>query len=484
MILMPRLGYRTRPAVLLVDALVGMAIFSVVVTGVMYLLLFTQEGIVRSGDRFRATYLSQRAMEGVRAIRDDKFERLVDGTYGVVLSSTGAWILAGTGSVSSDGYTTSVTITQLASDRKQITAHTTWTFGIHRTGTSTLLSEVTDWRTIQAIGDWSSVSLEGSFIDAGTPLFNRAAVGSSYAYITSETSAGGDGLYVFDVTNLAAPTRVSSSFTLGYAGHAVLISGNYLYVVTEDPSQEVRIYNISNPLNLSGGALTASINIPGSAKARDIGIINNYLFVSSQEDSTESELFSYDISNLSSITQLDDFNDPSSSFDSISLHNGYAYLSSYLDTMELRVVDAFDPNDLVLATGEGYNLTDTNNGLTVFAFSGFLLEGRAVGGVSDELHLFDIYTNPVPDSAPKNHEVGAAVNEVDADPTAVWGFAATENTGKELIVIDVSQFNDGGSAESTFYDTATGNGRGVTYDIIHDRVFLMTNTAVLIIQPS
>ena len=42
----------------------------------------------------------------------------------------------------------------------------------------------------------------------------------------------------------------------------------------------------------------------------------------------------------------------------------------------------------------------------------------------------------------------------------------------------------GGNPIVETYDTTTGIGRGVTYDVLHDRLFFLTNSAVIILQPS
>ena len=476
--------YKNRRGVLFLDALIGVAVFSIVVSGVIYAMLFSQQGMLKSGDRIRAVFLNQKAVAAVRAVRDDDFENITEGTFGAVLNTSGVWELSGTGVTTSDGYITSVIITEITSDSYNVAATTSWNFGVSSSGSSVLMTEITDWHRVQNIGNWSVASLDGAYIDDDTPLFNSAVALASYAFVTSETSDGGNGLYVFDITDTSTPVHVATALTLGFPGYDILVSGTNLFVVTGDSGSEVRIYDVTTPSSFSSDDLIASINIPGTSKARAIEYYDDTLYVVSQEDTGESEIFTYDVSNLGSITQLDDLNDPGSSFSDIRLQNGYGYLGSSMDTMELRVVDIFDPEDIQFAAGGGYNVPDTPDGTSIATFGDYVLLGRNQGDVTEELHLFDISESPVPPAAPWNSETGDDVNALDADPTATYAFAATTHDSQELIVLNVATFAAGGNPIVETYNTTTGIGRGVTYDILHDRVFLMTNTAFIILEPS
>jgi len=473
-----------RKGVLFLDALIGIAVFAIVVSGVVYAMLFSQQGMLKSGDHIRAVFLNQKAIAAVRAVRDSDFDSLAEGTFGARLSSSGGWELSGTGVTTEDGYTTFVTITSLSSDRYSAVATSAWDFGQGQTGSISLETQLTDWHRVQEIGNWSVLSLDGAYIDDGTPLFNSAVAVTDYAFVTSETSDGGVGLYVFEITDTSAPEHIATGFNLGAAGYDVLVVSDTLFVVTGNTGQEITIYDITDPASFSTDDFVASINIPGDAKARSIEYYDDTLYVTAAEDTGESEIYTYDVSDLGSIVQLDELNDPGSSFLDIQLHNGYAYLASSMDTMELRIVDVFDPADVQFAAGGGYNLSDTPDGTAIVTLGDYVLLGRNQGDVTEELHLFDISESPVPPNAPWNAETGESVNALDADPTATYAFAATNHDSQELIVLNIATFAAGGNPIVETYNTTTGDGRGVTYDILHDRVFLMTNTAFIVLKPS
>ena len=337
----------------------------------------------------------------------------------------------------------------------------------------------------KAAGNWESISLDGAYIDDGTPLFNDAAVTANYAFVTSEVSDGGEGLYVFDMSDTANPLKIDIPLSLGVAAYDVFVLGTNAYVVTADAGAEVQIFDISNPESLSTEDRLASINVPGNGLARSMAYINDTLFVASQEDSTASEFFAYDVSDTESITLQDSLNDDSASYARVILYNGYAYISSSNDSSELRIVDVYDPSDLQFApSGGGYNLPDTPNGTAIVGSNGYVILGRQQGDITDELHIFDISESPVPSTAPFNAEAGSTVNALDAEPTGTYAFAANEHDSQELVVLDMDTFLSGGNPIVDVWDTSTGLGRGVYYDATHDRVFLLTNTAIVLLKPS
>ncbi len=475
--------HTSRPGVLILDVLIGTAVFSIIVSGVIYALLFAQQSSLKSGDQIRAVYLNQQNLIGIKSIRDNDFASITAGTHGVRLGEDGLWELSGTGTVSTDGFHSHIDVAAVDDNTFRVTTTTTWSVEGLSSGTSTLVTSITDWHREQAASNWANIALDGAYIDDGTPLFNDAAVVDDYVFVTSEVSDGGAGLYLFNISDTGNPVREAESVALSEAGYEALVVGDYLYVVTGESDSEVHIYDVSDPSSFTGGDLVASINIPGEGKARALTYVNDTLYVASLEDSSEDEFFAYDVSDLGSISLQDSLDDESASFHSVVLHNAYAYLSSSSDTMELRVIDAFDPEDLQFAPGGGgYNIPDTPNAMTIAAFSDYLLVGRVQGDVTEELHLFDVSESPVPTAAPFNAEAGANVNSVDSEPTGTYAFAATEHDSQELLVLDIDNFAGGGNPIVDVWDTSTGLGRGVYYSSTHDRVFLMTNTAVVILQ--
>lgn len=478
------LPFRTRSGVLLLDVLIGVAVFSIIVSGVVYALIFAQQSTLKSGDQIRAVYLNQQSIAAVKSIRDTDFADIPEGTFGVRIGTSGLWELSGTGTVSSDGFVSNISITALDDTHMHLVATTSWDDSI-RKGMSVMTTDITDWHQEKAAGNWESIALDGVYIDDDTPLFNDVAVTIDYAFVTSEVSDGGRGLYVFDITNTANPLKIDIPLHLDVAAYDAFVLDANLFIVTADTSAEIQIFDISTPDSLSLSDRIATINIPGDGLAQSMAYINDTLFVASQEDATAAEFYSYDVSDLESITPQDSLDDEGSSYSHVILYNGYAYISSSNDSSELRIVDVYDPLDLQFApSGGGYNLPDTPNGSAIVGSNGYIILGRQQGDITDELHIFDVSESPVPSAAPFNAEAGSTVNALDAEPTGTYAFAATEHDSQELVVLDIDTFVSGGNPIVDVWDTSTGLGRGVHYDALHDRVFFMTNTAVLLLKSS
>jgi type II secretory pathway pseudopilin PulG len=470
-----------RPGFLLVEALIGIAIFATLVVAAYGVLLNGQSASIRGGDRVRATAIANQALQAAKSMRASSFAGLTAGTHGIAIGSNGQWTWSGSQITHSGSYITSVGVTSLATDWLRLTATTRWNHGKNGSGSVVLTADLTDWQASLG-GNWASVSLEGSYVDAGTPLFNDVVVSGNYAFVSSETSGGGAGLYVFDISNLTSPSRVASAFSLGGPGYQMALSGTGLYIAVGSAGDEIRVYDVSSPASFSAGNLLATYNLPGSARARSLEIKDTTLFVGAAESATsgENEFYAFSIASASSITLQSSLNDTTSIMD-ISLRGTGAYLAGSQDTSEIRVANIGNPASMAFLGG--YNLTDVYDGLSVVAFGTGTLLGRTNGSAISELTRFTVGTSAVPSSPPGPwyREMGGNVNAADIEASECAGFFATSNGTKELQVVNVR-----GTAltEFTFYNTTTGDGRGIRYDATLDRVFMVTNKALLIIKPA
>jgi hypothetical protein len=275
---------------------------------------------------------------------------------------------------------------------------------------------------------------------------------------------------------------VASAFSLGAPGYQMALSGTGLYIAVGSSGDEIHVYDVSSPSSFSASDLLTSYNLPGTARARSLAIKNTTLLVGAAESATsgEDELYTFDISSPSTVTLLDSLDDTTSIVD-ISLRGTGAYLAGSQDTAEIRVANIGQPTNISFLGG--YNLTDVYDGLSVVAFGTGTLLGRTNGSAISELTRFTVGTSAVPSSPPGPwyREMGGNVNAGDIDASECAGFFATSNSTKELQVVNVH-----GTAltEFTSYNTTTGDGRGIRYDATLDRVFLVTNKALLIIKPA
>ncbi len=473
-----------RPGFLLLEALLGITVFGMFLTAVTFILLHGQEESIRGGDRMRAVLHSEKALEAARSIRDSDFNLLTPGAHGVSVNPAGQWVFSGSKTVYDNRYTTVVTVNSLASDWVSVSAQTTWNQWYGRSGSLVITTELTDWRLLQNAGDWSGNSLEGSYVDSGTPLFNDIAVSGNYAFVTSDISAGGAGLYVFDISTLTAPVRVASSFSLGAAGYEVAVSNATLYVLTGDTGQEIQAYDVTSPSTFSSADLKTSYDIAGNGRARSLIIEDDRLYVGVTESAMggEDEFYAFNISNSGAIALLGSLDQATTNL-SVHLSGTAAYLAGSLDTVEIGVVSIENPAVPVEDSAVGYNVTDTMDGSAVRVAGTSAVLGRLNGSSIEELVLFDVKKRPVPlpPPGPWYRDMGGSVNGLAVDILGCYAWVATDNASKELQIVSLRNTS---LPEASSYNTTTGDGRGVFYDATRDRAYLLTNKAFLIIQPS
>lgn len=475
-----RQPFAARPGFLLLEALIGFALLALFMTAVGLTVLVSQQGTSSSAQRARAIALSTAALDGVRLLRSQSWSSLPTGIHGIT-AQDGVWTFSGTGTVT-DGFTTGVTLTELDEGRMGVTAETTWSSGqeVLRVSVDT---ELTDWRTPKAVGNWAAPQVVGSWTTGDTPLFNRVSVSGDIAAVTSDVSAGGAGLYLFDLQNPSSPTRLASGFTLGFAGHDVLIAADVLYVITEDPAAELRVYDISDPSGFSSLSLLGSYDLPGDARARSLSLRGTTLAVGAQVSAGEDEVYLLDVSAPQDPVMEGAFSleGGAAAADFI---GGTLFIATDDDVAELRYADVTDPAAPSAPTGSGYNLTDVTDAAVVAATGTAAVIGRLGGAFTEELVLFAVSDGGLEASGPWYWEVGDSVNGFVLDPSQRYGFAATAYAGREFSVVDLPRWRGGLSAIVASMASTTGEGRGVFYDPAADRAYHVTRSTFTVYRPS
>lgn len=465
---------------LLLEAMVGIAVFALFIGAVGLTMLYGQEGTIMAGDRTRATYLSEQAIEVARAVREQSFSSLAAGTHGWKLSGVGVWSLTGSQVISSGSYSTSLTISSIASDIVGLTARTTWKHGYNRSGSVIITSELADWRSTRSIGNWSSLTVEGSYVASGTPSFvDLSLFSGAYVFAAARTSPG---LYVIDTSNTASPTRINSSFSLGTGAWDTVIRGDVLYVATDNTSQEIYAYRISSPATFSSAQLIGSYNVPGNARLRSLALQGDVLFAGATASSTagEAEFYAFRVSSGGTITLLDSIDDNSGTVSMISVAGDTAYLASSHDTGELRAVDVSSGANLTLLGG--YNLTDrTLDGLSIATSGTAAILGTQKGSIQ-EVVMFQIEDGvPSPPPGPWYHEGSGSIVGIATDPSRCYAFLAAQSGRKALQVMNMR--NTATLQELATYTSSNGLGSAVFYDMRRDRTILATDGALFIFRP-
>lgn len=470
---------RSRRGSLLLEAIVSIGIFALFLAGIGVSLVLGERSTIAGGDRVRAGFVAEQVLEAARQMRNTSFASLTAGTYGMRLVGS-TWTLTGSSVLSVDGYRSHIAIIDRATDWKEAAATVSWNFGQTRSGSLTLRTYVTNWRKPYTIGNWASPSLQSTTSQGGSPSFQKVVVSGNYAYVSA---AAANGLYVYDVSNLSAPVRVSSSLNIGSGVYGLAISGTGLLLATDSPTQEVQLYNIASPTTLSTANLVATYNLPGSGKARAVAMYGSTAYVGALEDPGNREFYALAISATGSLSFLDALSTTGSVLD-ISLSDGYAYIANARNAGEFLVVDIFDPQDLVYAPGVGMDLNSIEDGIAMNTFGTSALLGRIAGPSISEVVLYVIGESPVPSPPPGpwTQELAGDANAIASVYGGKYAFIGGSGDPNELRVLDVPRFSSGQEPTVATYNAAATI-RGLAYDWRFDRLFAVTASTLLIFRP-
>lgn len=147
----------------LVELLVAVAVFSVFLVAFADVVVSVNRQAKNSLNKERAVALAEESLEAARNLRDQDFGNLVDGSYGLVTTSS-RWGFSDTPDVTGI-FTRVITISTLSAHQKKIAATVSWADQISEINSVTLSTYVTNWRVV-----WGSQA-------------DNFSVGTSTAYI-------------------------------------------------------------------------------------------------------------------------------------------------------------------------------------------------------------------------------------------------------------------------------------------------------------
>ncbi len=127
----------------LVEVLLSVALFALIVVGLVGGLIYGQQTTALSGQRARAVALADEGLEAVRNIRDAGFVNLSDGTFGLTTAGN-HWNLSGS-SGAIDIFTRQIVISSVDAKRKNVTVNITWQQNPQRTGLVSAVTYLTNW---------------------------------------------------------------------------------------------------------------------------------------------------------------------------------------------------------------------------------------------------------------------------------------------------------------------------------------------------
>jgi prepilin-type N-terminal cleavage/methylation domain-containing protein len=130
----------------LVELLVSVSIFLVFIIATTNVTGNVSKEVRNSANKQRAAVLAEEAIEASRNIRDENFNNLIDGTYGLS-TSTNQWSFSGVSDLS-DIFSRTLNITTINDNQKRVDVTINWADQISATNTLKLSTYLTNWRAI------------------------------------------------------------------------------------------------------------------------------------------------------------------------------------------------------------------------------------------------------------------------------------------------------------------------------------------------
>jgi len=410
----------------------------------------------------QALYIARQGLESARAVSRQDFNSLVS------TSSIEDIYLKETSVQDVDAYT------------KKVTSRVSWKIEALRPQAVEFSTIVTDLETLieggcqsdPLSGNWKNPRVLGSADlgpgNAGTDI----AVSLPYVYLSSiASSASKPDIFVYNVSNPSSP-QLLKFLDVGSGGiNGIFIKGNYLYAASPNDNQELLIFDISSPANIS---LVKAYNLSGSADGLSVAAFGNTVAVGREESATY-ELVFVNVSNPSSptiISQIATGGD---------IHDFYVsqkrlYLTSEESDPDIWVYNITDPLNPVFITN--YDITGTTDDLSICIQQ---KNGAVIYAGNEENELVSINAEDILHMSVKDRiDVGGDVNDIVCVAGDLF-FLATANSNKEFIIVNGSDPNNLSEyASSNFPQMATG------VDYADNKVFLSvrSNDALRIITSS
>lgn len=134
---------RNKKGFSLIEIMLALSMISVFVIIFITAIIDSQEVNYLTNKRNTATRIAEEGIEGVRNIRDDSFNNLIDGNYGLAILGN-KWSLIPASDITNNEYTRSIKISTINEKMKQIESTVTWTQNAQRPGSITLTTSLID----------------------------------------------------------------------------------------------------------------------------------------------------------------------------------------------------------------------------------------------------------------------------------------------------------------------------------------------------
>ncbi|MCF7843442.1 hypothetical protein K9M47_00925 [Candidatus Gracilibacteria bacterium] len=403
---------------LLVEVILASSLFVIFLTAFAGAYLYGEEATAESGKRMNAVMLVESGMEAVRNIRNEDFDNLVTGQYGLLFSNN-KWSFSSTTDISGI-YTRKVEIKTIDKDRASATTTVTWKQNEHRDGIISSSRIFTNWLNLKF---WYTPGLVSS-----TTLTNggdKIQVQGNYAYVISYAVPT---LYIVDITSSSSPTVVSSTTLTGTLNN-IAVSGNYVYVTSDSNTKELQIIDVTNK---TSPTIAGDYNAPGNSKGIGVFVLGTNVYMT-RKNSAQDQFMIINVSNPNSPSLLGTLSLGADGYGLVA-SGTHAYVSTGSNQKEFQIIDISNSSAPYLK-GSADISQFAQPGVSSVSVNG----NYAYVGQGKDLYVVDIssLTAPVLKSVTS---VADAFNDIAnfLGNKGRFVFVATADINKEFKVYDVS----------------------------------------------
>ncbi len=528
---------RLNKGIALIELLIAIAISSIIIGLAIQVMTLVRSTFLSSNIRYTSRDLLDSTVDIIRSIKESDWDILtIDGVYHPVISGEQWTLTPGDEQISGTQFNRSVEILSVCRDEslavvtcpagtndpdsRTVNIDISWTSPIPGSISSSQLltryagngfwnqSTTTDYNSGEkknllttTVDDgelalesnngpgWSSSSRVGNINITNSQVVNSHYIYDSKLFLVKDNDPGGQELLIYSLSNPASPGLISAT-ELGANGKKIIVQNGYAYVATSDDSQELKIFNISDP---TSPLPIGNLNLSGSTDATNLALSGSRLYLIRALDVTENEFYTINISNpaLPSLVSSQNFTDTISD---IAVDGKYAYISTYINNAEVTVIDLtinyptdnniveeYDisgnedtrainflyPNIYVASSQNKIYILNAQNPQAISELTQFNLNNIGDIYIADNkafftdltsgtgLYIYDISTPSSPSSV-GNHAVGA--NAYTVITNGSYAYVLNQSNSRELIVV-----NGGGTANVTYGEFIsqtfdTGNG--------------------------
>ncbi len=250
-------GFRKKQSgVLLLEVVIALGLFSVLLTITPLYFIGQRFSEVEAERRSQAVAYAREGIEAVKSIRDNDFDTLAAGTFGLS-TSTNAWTFSGS-SNTENNITREITLTAIDSRRYLVESNVSWTTLTGVQNNMVFRTHLSNWREAQGnMADDFIIDVTNADIDAGD---NTLVTGITIQNIGSSTTT---------------VVSIDSSWTSNSRIRDIVINGGNVWSGNDasGSTQDITDFELSagstypntnldfNNANICGDTLTITFNI-------------------------------------------------------------------------------------------------------------------------------------------------------------------------------------------------------------------------------